>query len=342
MDISRGGTDELLQRIMQELIGYTPPHFSAPYCVVTESARHGQGRLEYQIGCAAHPAESTTRPSPPLHEASYAFYRAYFEHKQGFPGLDLRLHKDGDCFKVAATLLEPAACPRDQTQEETQWRSIYDSREARFTAQFGAMPNEIDKPLNLMGVWPAGCFVRFRPSDANALHACTTFGLSNFDMPTRFTHENAQYEKGSVKFSLKPRTPRWMPAQRAGYGYEAVILTRRAESWPRLPLAWLAQVEILKDVGLLDRVEELGGVTIEALLVGDDNKADFFVAPARAPLPTSFDLPNGRVALLVMTRTTRDEMDFARSNGPKAFIERLQQAGVGQVSDLERGSILGG
>jgi hypothetical protein len=116
------------------------------------------------------------------------------------------------------------------------------------------------------------------------------------------------------------------------------VLTPRPETWPLNAVAWFVEMEIQRDVDMLDRVNDLGGVTVEALGIGGGRQADFLVAPALPPLPASADLPNGTMRLLVATRITREEMNFAREHKPAALIQRLTSAGVGQMSDLERQS----
>jgi hypothetical protein len=76
------------------------------------------------------------------------------------------------------------------------------------------------------------------------------------------------------------------------------------------------------------------------LSIDDTRKVDFLAAPVLAPLPSQLELPNGAARLVVLTRITRDEMDFARKNGVKALIKLLEEAGVGQVSAIDRPSVL--
>src|SRR5262249_43834315 len=119
------------------------------------------------------------------------------------------------------------------------------------------------------------------------------------------------------------------------------VLTPGPATWPLLPLGWLIQKEILGDLDLLGRVRESQGVTVESLKLGDGSQtADFLVEPAGGPLPVQVELPNGTMHLLVATRITRDEMNFALEHGRPALLERLTHAGVGQVSILDRPSVV--
>jgi hypothetical protein len=118
-------------------------------------------------------------------------------------------------------------------------------------------------------------------------------------------------------------------------------LTPAPESWPLLPMSWLIQMEILNDVDLLERVRKNEGVTVESVKIGDGTQsADFLIAPAADPLPTSVQLPNGTMHLLVATRITREEMKFSLQHGRRALSARLRQSGVGQTSILERPGVV--
>ncbi len=48
-----------------------------------------------------------------------------------------------------------------------------------------------------------------------------------------------------------------MPAGRAGYGYEMVMLTRENAAWPLYYLQWAVNAEIGNDAGLLERVRSV-------------------------------------------------------------------------------------
>jgi hypothetical protein len=334
-----------LQAVAQALVAYAPAHFRTAFCVAEESAKHGAGRLEYRIGSEQHPAEGTSRPSPELHDAVHEVLRFYAKHKLGFPGIEATIAANDDgSFATKCRMLHPDAEPRSEQAEQKLWDDVYGAREAFFVEHFGPLPEYIQKLMNLTGVWPGGGIFPIVAERMGGIGVCTSFGLSNADMPTPV--KSAGHERraggGVVEFSgtLEARTPRWVAREAAGYGYEVAVLTPRPEGWALGPVSWLVQMELVKDVELLDRVDEMGGVTIEALDIGGGRQADFLVAPAQPPLPAGAELPNGTMRLLVATRITRDEMDFARTSGRKALLERLVAAGVGQTSDLGRRSVL--
>lgn len=335
----------LFQAIGSELLSYTPEKFRTAFCVATQAPGHGEGRLRYDIGSRDFPDEGTDRPSPELHEAVHAVCRYYRRKNEAFPGLDARIEVQPDGrVRSSVSLVNLDAKRPTNEDEEAAWQAVYTARERAFEQHIGAFPGEIMKLMNLTGVWPGGGLFQLEGTRIGGAAVCTSFGLTNADMPTSARAENATQssEEGKMTFSatLAARTPRWVPPDLAGYGYEIMILTPAVERWPMVVVGWFVQMEILKDIDLLDRVNEMGGVTVEDLSLGDGRHADFLVAPARAPLPERIQLPNGTARLLVATRITRDEMKRGMEEGREQLAEMLAARGVGQVSVLDRPSIL--
>ena len=54
-----------------------------------------------------------------------------------------------------------------------------------------------------------------------------------------------------------------MPVGLAGYGYEIIVITPQEKKWPLRFLNWAVQMEIVQDAEMLERVQEIGAVTIE-------------------------------------------------------------------------------
>jgi hypothetical protein len=336
-----------LQAVTEALVGCLPQHLKSGYCVIQQVEGHAPGRLRYQIGSDESPGEGTTQPSTQLHEAAFALYRLWTKNKSAFPGARASVAEQPDGqWKCDVRRLDGNETPPTEEQQEQAWDAVYRARKQFFTESFGPLPNDIQKLMNLMGVWPGGGLFTYEATRRNGLGISTTFGLTNYDMPTPVTLE--QYEQkqdsagrpGSFTSSLQARVPRWVPADRAGYGYELLILTPSPDNWPLLPLSWFTQMEILKDVNLVGRVDEYQGLTVESIKIGDGSQsADFLVTPALDPLPPAVKLPNGTMRLLVATRITREEMNFSLEQGRLKLLERLQQGGVRQVSDLRRASV---
>jgi hypothetical protein len=341
---------ETLKALAEALIHSTPEHFQSAYCVFEEVPVHGAGRLKYRIGSVDFPEEVTERPSGQLHEAAYQLFWHETRNGQTFLPVEFSVQRQPTgSWSFNLRRLDPkgqdlANSGGQQTKEEL-WDDVYRAREQFFTTHFGPLPQEIKKLMNLTGVWPGGGLFQFSALRQGGLGVCTSCGLSNADMPASVRQVKAARteHKGQNEFSseLGARVPRWVPPDRAGYGYEMMVLTPTAADWPLLVLGWVVQMEILNDLDLPDRVAEARGVTVEALAIGDGSrKADFLIEPARDPFPERTRLPNGTMQLLIATRITPDEMDFALDNGRPALLERLQGAGVGQVSVLDRPSVI--
>ena len=338
----------LFQALGQALIQNAPEHFKSVFCRIEQAPGHGKGRLQYRIGSTEHPNEDTSQPAPALHAAAYQLYRYWTKEGQPFPGVELTVKQEtGGNWKNNTRILYQGK-PEDVSEEaqDRLWQAVYDAREEFFRSQFGPFPDDIQKPMNLVGVWPGGGIFQFPATKRNGFGICTSFGLSNADLPTPVRvskHERAD-QGGQPSFSstLEGRTPQWVAADRAGYGYEVMIVTPTPTTWPLLPLSWFIQMEILNDVGLLGRVMEHQGLTVESIKIGDGSQsADFLIQLASSPFPEQAQLPNGTMQLLIATRVTREEMNFSLKHGRAALLDRLKQAGVGQISILDRASVVG-
>jgi hypothetical protein len=337
-----------VQTIVRALITYTPEHFKTGFCRVEQAKNQAAGRFRYAIGSKELPDQGTSRPSPELHDAVHQLARVYAREGESFPGIEASFEAKSDGgFKTSLELLGQDAPPPSKDADESLWQAVYSAREAFYVEHFGPMPAHIMKLMNLSGVWPGGGLFAIESTKMNGLGITTSFGLSNPDMPTPVMAENMTQERGdggnmTYSSTIVPRTPRFAPPEDAGYGYELMIVTPRPEAWAMLPVSWFVQTEILRDVDLLDRVREIGGLTVEEIRVGQEpnDMGDFLVAPAAAPFPTHAELPNGKMTLLIATLITRDEMKFALKNGQPALLDRLAKSGVGQISTKGRKSVV--
>jgi hypothetical protein len=341
-----GELSDILRSLAEALIQYTPEHFQSAYCVFEEVPAHGAGRLKYRISSVDYPKEVTEHPTSELHEAAYRFFRHEARTGQPFVPAEVSVeHQPDGNWKFNLRRLDPAGRgggTGERPTEEQLWDAVYRAREEFFTEQLGPMPPDIQKLMNLMGAWPGGGLFQFQATRRGGLGVCTTFGLTNPDMPTGVRVVKSE-RRGQDQFTseLQARVPRWVPPGRAGYGYELLVLTPEPADWPLLALSWFVQMEILNDLDLPTRVAGAQGVTVEALAIGDGSqKADFFVEPACSPFPDRAQLCNGIMQLFVATRVTREEMDFALKNGRPALQEQLRLGGVGQVSVLDRPSVI--
>ncbi len=232
---------------------------------------------------------------------------------------------------------------------DRRWQEVYTAREQYYRSTVGEFPQDILKLGHMVGVWPGGGLFAL---DANKLgkdlRLYTTFGLSNPDMPTsvaltesKSSHDD-QGRLASSKGTLAHRTPAVAPAGAAGYGYEFIVVSRDNAEWPLWILQWACNAEILNDAGFLARIDKYHGMTVEQVQVGRQpgDMVNLLITRARAPLPTGTTLPNGRMDIVVATVITEDEMQWSMQNGREALLEKLQAAGVGQVSNRTRRSVL--
>lgn len=74
--------------------------------------------------------------------------------------------------------------------------------------------------------------------------------------------------------TLRSRVPAPSVPERAGYGYEILLLTSRQTDWPRSLLQWAVNAELMHDAGLLDRVERHEGLTVEEIAIGVGDPTD--------------------------------------------------------------------
>jgi hypothetical protein len=64
-----------------------------------------------------------------------------------------------------------------------------------------------------------------------------------------------------------------------------------------------------------------------------------FVLPAPADIQI-FDLPTGRVEMLLLLGITDAEMKFARAQDGSGLLELLQHHGVSRITDITRRSVI--
>ncbi|HTD28939.1 MAG TPA: suppressor of fused domain protein, partial [Xanthomonadaceae bacterium] len=227
------------------------------------------------------------------------------------------------------------------------WQRVYEARQSWYTRHFGPLPDDILKLGHMMGVWPGGGLFVIPANVVQAgLWCYTTFGFSNPDMPATTTMTNVAVEHDalgrpvSTTGTLQGKPRATAPQGAAGYGYEFVVLAEENAQWPLWLLQWAASAELTNDVGMLARVEKYAGLTISDLAVGRSEPVHILIARARPPLPVGTDLPNGKMELLIATTITRAEMQWSFENGRDKLLDRLVEKGYGQISRLERPSVV--
>jgi hypothetical protein len=228
--------------------------------------------------------------------------------------------------------------------QDNLWLQNYDARQKYFEASIGPLPKDIMKMLNTTVIWPGGGLYAIpAPSLGADLAVYTTFGFTNSDMPTtvRSTDFSLQSEAGRATRAegrLEKRQPAPKRPGAAGYGYELIVVAPKAQHWPLNLLQWAVNAELTKDVGLLNRVEQYDGLTVESLEVGAPQPINILISKAASPLPVGTLLPAGKMEILVATVITAEEMAWSMKNGRAALLKKLREAGVGQTSNLSRES----
>lgn len=246
---------------------------------------------------------------------------------------------------AALTLLGPTANGESNTTEP-QWQANHDARQRYFEQTVGPLPSDILKMLNMTGVWPGGgLYVIPAHRLGKNLSVYTTFGFTNPDMPASVQLTNFDLQSDGQRATraegtlfrkdAAPQRPGF-----AGYGYEMLMVAQSGQQWPLNFLQWVVNAEIGHDAGLLNRVEKYDGLTVEQIRVGPGQMVNVLIAKAHAPLPTGTTLPAGKMEILVATTITTQEMEWSQANGRGALLQKLQEAGVGQISIPGRTSVV--
>lgn len=242
------------------------------------------------------------------------------------------------------SLTGPVAAAGDSAQDKA-WQATYRARQSYFETTVGPLPQDILKMLNMTGVWPGGGLFVIPARKLGADRSVyTTFGLTNPDMPTGtrmadFSLEHDGKRATRAGGTLQKKEPAPQRPGAAGYGYEIMVVASGGQEWPIGFLQWAVNAEIGHDAGLLARVEKYDGLTVEQIEV-PGGPINVLIAKARAPLPTGTQLPNGKMELLVATTITDEEMRWSMTNGRSALLQKLHDAGVGQVSIPGRPSVI--
>jgi hypothetical protein len=236
-----------------------------------------------------------------------------------------------------------------QDAEEEFWQKVYNERTVYYENHFGPFPEDILKIGHMFGVWPSGgLFVIPAQQLGKDRWVYTTFGFTNPDMPATTTVEDAQVEKDALgrvvssSGTLKTKENANLKDGIPGYGYEMLMITRENAQWPLWFMQWSANAEILNDAGLLDHVNQYNGITVQDIKVGENESINVLIAKAQPPLPTGTQLSNGKMEFLIATVITEEEMRWSMDNGREALLKELINAGIGQISDRNRPSVITG
>ncbi|MBN6528058.1 suppressor of fused domain protein [Acinetobacter pittii] len=250
---------------------------------------------------------------------------------------------------VGLTSLSTVSCA--QQDQEAVWQNVYNTRTQYYEENLGKLPDDILKIVHMAGVWPGGGLYVI-PADkiGKDITVYSTFGLTNSDMPAQATVSDVKVEKDNLgrvvssSANVKSKTQTAALSGAAGYGYELILMTKdKNAEWPLWFLQWAVQAELLNDAGFLKRVEKYNGLTVEAISVGENenDKINVLITKAQKPLPLGTQLPNGKMEFLVAIVITDEEMKWSMKNGRNELASKLMEAGVGQLSDRNRPSVIG-
>jgi hypothetical protein len=172
---------------------------------------------------------------------------------------------------------------------------------------------------------------------------CDVFGQKDVD--PRWLH------LGVFRFAPTPDRPTWLCVSsglsndweeecRSGFGHELVLETPWKSDAAISTLRYLVAYDLLLAHGRYGepRLLEVGS-RVHANLVLDDHGSMEGMLITEA-CPSSFSVSSGPVELLACVGVTASELAFAKVEGSDALIYRLGEAGVHNLTDPRRPSIV--
>jgi hypothetical protein len=328
--------DIKVQQLADGLLEATPEEWDDIRCLISRSVRQCGSRLEYEISSPKFPDDVHEEPSRTLHEAAHESLRGHPDVE----GIELSMQRtDEDNWSLGVQVLYPEESFDRKRHDEDLWDHVYDSRMEYLQQELGTFPEDI---LKLMTVhWPGGGLFRIENSKIDGSTAFLSCGLSNPDMPAPAYIEEFERVDGpggqkSYQTKLGWRVPIWCPPSDSGYGYEFLLLSKERDLI--VPLMGFVEQELNFETDWMYRVRTNGGMTIEEMPLGDGESCDMILAPARMFKP--IELASGNMEILVATRVTREEMNFARNGKINDLLDLLYKAGHGQVSVWDRESVV--
>lgn len=335
---------ERINTLISALISSTPERFTSITCSIEQVPEQCTGRYAYAITSESCPGEVISQPSPELHEAAWAAI-----HALGAEGINVVMAQDGEgwsfSLKTAYLDTDDAEAGRNE-RDEVIWNRVYEEREAFFVDHFGPTPQDINKLMTVH--WPGGGLFDFKEDcKLSGKRVQVTCGLSNPDMPScAFVadFERVDNDGGNKTFNtrLGRRVPAYVPPHWAGYGYEVgLILADPTDTDSMAVLTWVVENELNDCRDIFGKIAAHGGITVQDLRLFDGSFFDFLFMPAQTEsIPSTVRLSNGLMQMVIATRITRQERDFAKETSCGELLQKLIEAGVGQVTDLKRMSVI--
>lgn len=261
----------------------------------------------------------------------------------GAPWSAMYFHVTKECkMRLAFDPVENEEASEKEDRDSKYMSQVYDDRLDLYAKKFRngeKLADQIMKMHNLFVVWPMGGLVQFKSSVLDNCHVMSTFGLTNPDMPAKLKSSPAPGSMGG--FFMETKAPPPLPrVGMAGYGYEFLLLTREPADWAKFLLNAACNNQLLGDIEFLGSVEALGAVTMGNMPAGE-KVVNILMAEAKNLLGEPMgQLLNGKMKFLVITIITEAEVKYRVEHGLAALMDLLDEKGVGQISDLDRVSVV--
>jgi hypothetical protein len=139
--------------------------------------------------------------------------------------------------------------------------------------------------------------------------------------------------------------PRREPAdndREVGFGYELIVVHRGQVPWAAPALAYLVERQLMQ-LGpreVLDAIERSGAFLAGPVTPLDDGITALLLTPGSLRIPASQRFAFGEVHMLCVLALTEDELAFAERGGAAEVVAKLKVAGVAELCDPFRASVL--
>eukprot|EP01112_Ceratiomyxa_fruticulosa_P015575 TRINITY_DN4596_c0_g1_i1.p1 TRINITY_DN4596_c0_g1~~TRINITY_DN4596_c0_g1_i1.p1 ORF type:complete len:293 (-),score=64.16 TRINITY_DN4596_c0_g1_i1:123-1001(-) len=256
----------------------------------------------------------------------------------------------------------------DKRKEEEELRKaeefmdkVYEAREKIYHTKLHIDLTDLEMKLDTV-FWPGGCFVE-GPSSKSNLYFWSTFGLSSPVMPNEFDRHNLKKVYKVDKNNKRSQTisfdvthqkdPLKVSPSLAGYGFEIVVVSKKNDrykksNWPYLLFESFVEKIFFSKWNIFSGVEKFGSCTYQNIDFGRDfpsENGSFLITPLDPTLlpceKSDFELPNGKLRILVASYITQDELEYAlKGKGGQLLIEKFNESGFNyQISAPGRKSV---
>jgi hypothetical protein len=134
-----------------------------------------------------------------------------------------------------------------------------------------------------------------------------------------------------------------LPEGPSGIGFEVVMFTATESAWAVRIIQWVMANQLLTAAGMttFELMEIFDRIHVPPELRPSPlSHIDYLFVLPMPPDMHHFELPTGRVELLMLVGVTEAEMKFARAQGGDGLLELLQHHGMSRVTDTDRKSVI--